>query len=423
MNALPELTRRWYAQGRWSQYLLLLACLAGMGGLLFTARALVALAPVAAVVAALLNPRLRADLPHWYRSRGAWRLLLLYLLLPLSWWYTQDWAEWRHELYRQLPLIGVPLAFTLAVPLTARQRLAVGAGFVLGNAGLGLATLARYLLDPQRAHELINVGQNVGSVTGNFHIHFGLMLALASFFGFSLAREARLARSLRYGLLLAAGLAALSLHVLAYRTGLLAFYLGLAATALLLLRRRPGWALGLLLGAGLLAGAAYFALEPMRQRVRSTLYDLEQFELRRDINDFSLSKRLAAWQTAGVLVQRQPWLGVAPADVRQAMLDQYAWRDFGLRPENRVMIHNQYLHYLVGAGVLGLGIWLAVLSGPFLQPGPRRNPYVRHFLLIFGAAALADSLLQLQIGFNLFVFLYGFLVVAAERRGAAAVTQ
>jgi O-antigen ligase len=41
---------------------------------------------------------------------------------------------------------------------------------------------------------------------------------------------------------------------------------------------------------------------------------------------------------------------------------------------------------------------------------------VRYFLLVCGAAALADSLLELQIGFNLFVFLYGFLVVANERR-------
>jgi O-antigen ligase len=39
----------------------------------------------------------------------------------------------------------VPLAFTLEVPLTARQRLAVGSLFVLGTAAVeGLATLTRY---------------------------------------------------------------------------------------------------------------------------------------------------------------------------------------------------------------------------------------------------------------------------------------
>jgi O-antigen ligase len=33
---------------------------------------------------------------------------------------------------------------------------------------------------------------------------------------------------------------------------------------------------------------------------------------------------------------------------------------------------------------------------------------------------LVDSLLELQIGFNLFVFLYSFLLVAGERRSQQA---
>ncbi|KAA9338694.1 hypothetical protein F0P96_07690 [Hymenobacter busanensis] len=424
MNPVVSLVRRWYFNGYLSQYLLLIACVAGTVSLLLTARALVALAPVAAVVAALLNPGLRAAWPLWLRSRSVQRLLLLYVLMPLTWWYTQDWPVWRHELFRQLPLIGVPLAFALAAPLSVRQRFAVGVLFVGGNALLGLATVGYYLWNTNDAHELINAGQNVGSVTGVFHIHFGLMLALASFFGFSLSQEDGIGKWGRPLLLLAAAAAAISLHVLAYRTGLLAFYAGLAATAAGLLLRRPVWALALLGLALLMPFVAYYSLESVRQRYKSTRYDVEQFYYQHDINDYSLAKRIAAWQTAGVLVQEHPVLGVAPADVRQAMMEQYAWRDYGLRPENRVMIHNQYLHYLVGAGVVGLVVWLWALLGPLWQPATRRNPYVRHFLLIFGAAALADSLLELQIGFNLFVFLYGFLVVATERRAAArGVTQ
>ncbi|GAA4377341.1 hypothetical protein GCM10023186_12250 [Hymenobacter koreensis] len=403
---------------------MLVACVAGALSLMLTARALVALAPVTAVIAALLNPGLRKALPLWLRNRGAQRLLGLYLLLPLTWWHTQDWPVWRHEVFRQLPLIGVPLAFALAVPLSRQQRFGVGALFVVGNALLGLATVGKYLLNPDEAHRLINIGQNVGSVTGVFHIHFGLMLALSSFFGFSLSQEPVAGRFGKWALLAAAGATAVSLHLLAYRTGLLAFYLGLAATTMVLLFRRPAWALGLLVAGLLLPLVAYYSFESVRQRYRSTKYDVEQFYQQRDINDFSLARRLAAWQTAGVLIQQNPVLGIAPADVRQAMMDQYSWRNYGLRPENRVMIHNQYLHYFVGGGVVGFAAWLWVLIGPLWQPATRRNPYVRHFLLIFGAAALADSLLELQIGFNLFVFLYGFLVVATERRAQArSVTQ
>lgn len=420
MNSRLSFVSDWYHLGRWSQYLLLVACLAGIVGLLTTARALVALAPVTAVVAALLNPDLRRNVPGWLHNGAVRRAAVLYLLIPLTWWYTEDWATWRHEVYRQLPLIGVPLAFALAVPLSGRQRFGLGVLFTGGVAALGLATVGRYLLDPAAAQELIRVGQNIPAVTGIFHIHFGVLLALAAFFAASLSQEPQASRAGR-GLLLGVGaVAALSLHVLAYRTGLLAFYLTLAASLGLLLFSRPRLALGLAVLAAAVVLGAYYGLPSVHTRVATTVYDVQQFYYSHDINQFSLARRLAAWQNAAVLVQEHPWLGVAPADVRQAMDEQFSWQTYGLTAANRVMIHNQYLHYLVGGGVVGLLLWLWVLITPLLQPTTRRNPYVRQFLFVFGAAALADSLLELQIGFNLFVFLYGFVVVAAERQLTSA---
>jgi O-antigen ligase len=282
---------------------------------------------------------------------------------------------------------------------------------------IGLATLGQYFLDPAAANKAFGLGQSLPSVTGIFHIHFGLMLALAGFFALLLRREAYASPLLRVGLLMAAGLCVLTLHLLAYRTGLLVFYVMLLVRGLhLLLKRRLMLGLGVLL---LLVGAppvAYYVLEPVRQRANATLWDVQQIQLGHDINEYSLSRRMAAWQTALTIAKAHPWLGVGPADAYQAMMDQYSWKDFGLRPENRVMVHNQYLHQLLGGGVVGLGLWLLVLFGPFMQPSLRRNPYVYHFLLMEATAMLVDSLLELQIGFNLFVFLYGFIIVATERR-------
>nr|WP_262907908.1 O-antigen ligase family protein [Hymenobacter sp. 15J16-1T3B] len=241
------------------------------------------------------------------------------------------------------------------------------------------------------------------------------MLALSAFWAVSLSREARAGRLSRWLLLGAAAAATLSLHVLVYRTGLLAFYAALFVSGLLLLFRRPVLALALLAVGIALATTAYVSLPSVQKRIGATLYDINEYNAGRDINQLSISRRLAALHNAQVLVAEHPWLGVAPADVRQAMDEQFSWQTYGLTQENRVMIHNQYVHYLVGAGVAGLLLWLWVLITPLVQPGLRQNPYVRAYLLIFAAAALADSLLEMQIGFNLFVFLYGFLVVAADR--------
>lgn len=412
---------RYYFSGRLSQHLLWLACLGGVVGLL-AARALVALSPVAGVLAALANPALaeparRGPLmrQYWGNSSARWAAVMPAFLL-LSGLYTSEWAVWRHELFRYLPWLGVPLAFALAVPLTGRQRVAVGAAFVLGTAAAGLATLGQYLANPEAANNTILYGGNISPITGIFHITFGVMLTLACFGGMLLRQAPPVGRVLRAVLLLAAAAAALTLHVLAYRTGLLVFYVALLVTVLRLLFRRRA-VVGLALLALLAVGPwlAYQALPSIRQQVGASLWDVHQFQEGHDINQHSLSQRLAAIETAWVVIGQHWLLGVGPADTKAAMLQQYEWHSYGLLPANRVEVHNQYLQALLAGGVVGLALWLGVLVGPLRQRGLRHDAYVGYFLLIQATAMLVDAVLELQTGLNLFVFGYGFLLVSRER--------
>ena len=406
---------QYHLSGRLSQHLLWLACLAGVVGLL-AARALVALAPVVGVLAVLANPNLRHGFPRYFRNGAAMCAAAMFAFLLFSGLYTSEWATWRHALFRYLPWIGVPLAFALAVPLTARQRLAVGCLFVLGTAAIGAATLGKYLMDPAAANEAISFGQNVQAVTRIFHITFGVMLALAFFWGLLLRRSLLAGPFLRGALLAAAAVAALALHVLAYRTGLLVFYTGLLAfTIWLLLRQRIVLGLGLLVLLGLGPWLAYQTLESVRKRVDSTVWDVGQFTHQHDINDYSLARRLAAVQTAEAVIGQHWLLGVGPADTQAAMKAQYAWKDYGLRPANRVEVHNQYLEALMGGGLLGFGLLLLLLLWPFTQFQARRNPYLCFFLFIQATAMMVDAVLSLQIGLNLFIFGYGFLAVAPKK--------
>ncbi|MET4076606.1 O-antigen ligase family protein [Hymenobacter sp. UYCo722] len=405
----------YYTSGRLSQHLLWLAAVAGVVGLL-AARSLVALAPVVGTVAALANPHLRRDLPRYYRNGAALRAAALVVFLLLSGLYTSQWAVWRHEVFRSLPWLAVPLAFTLAVPLSRWQRLTVGSLFVLGTAAVGLATLGRYLLHPAAANAAIRIGHNLQAVTRIFHVPFGVMLALAFFWGLLLRRTTLAGPLLRTALLAAAAAAALTLHVLAYRTGLLVLYAGLLAYAGWLLSRRHALlGLGLLLLLGLAPWLAYQSLESVRQRVQGTVWDVQKYTLGQDMNNYSLAQRLAATETAGAIIGQHWLLGVAPADTHTAMQAQYQWHDFGLRPANWVDVHNQYLEALLGGGVVGLGLWLAVLFGPLLHPATRRNPAVLFFIVVQATVMLTADMLSLQIGLNLFIFGYGFLIVAKER--------
>ena len=404
-----------YYSGRLSQYLLWLAALAGVVGLL-AARSLVAIAPIVGVVAVLANPNLRRDFPLYFRNGAALRAAALVVFLLITGLYTSEWAVWRHELYRSLTWLAVPLAFTLAVPLTRWQRLTVGSFFVLGTAAVGLATLGQYLLDPARANEAIRIGQNMQAITRIFHIPFGVMLAQAFFWGLLLRRDALAGPVLRWVLLAAAGAAAITLHVLAYRTGLLVLYVGLLAYAAWLLARRHR-AIGLGLVLLVVAGPwlAYQSLYSVRQRWGTTLWDVEQYTQRHDINNYSLARRLAAIETASAIIKQHWLVGVAPADTHAALMDQYQWRDLGLKAANRVEVHNQYLEALLGGGVIGLALLLALLFWPLTQPVMRRNLAVYLFIVVQATAMLVVDSFSLQIGLNLFVFGYGCLIVARER--------
>ncbi|WP_426058855.1 O-antigen ligase family protein [Hymenobacter sp. B1770] len=406
----------YYFSGRLSQHLLWLACLAGVAGLL-ASRALVALAPLVGVAAVLANPHLRHEIPAYFRNGAAMRAAALVVFLLLSGFYTSEWATWRHELFRSLPWLGVPLAFTLAVPLTAGQRLTVGLFYVLSTTAVCLATLIQYLLDPSTANEAISIGQNMQSITGVFHVYFGVMLALSCFWGLLLRSHPLVRPWLRAVLMGAAVLVALTLHVLAYRTGLLVLYVGLLAyVGQLFAKKRLSLGLGLLLLLGAGPWLAYHTLESVRQRTLSTVWDVEQYLLGHDINDYSLARRLAAAETAVVIIKQHWLLGVGPADAQAVMREQYAWKDFGLRPANQADVHNQYLNAMLGGGVLGLGLWLAVLFGPLVPRHSRQNPYIGFFILIQATVMMVADMLSLQIGLNLFVFCYGFLVVAEEAR-------
>lgn len=409
----------YYSSGRFSQHLLWLASLAGIVGLL-ASRALVALSPVAGVLAVLLNPHLRRDIGLYFRNGAALRAAALVVFLLLTGLYTSEWAVWRHELFRSLTWLGVPLAFTAAVPLSGRQRWVVGAFFVLSTAAVGLATLGKYWLDPAGGNQAIHIGQNVQAVTGVFHIFFGVMLALAAFWGGALALRKNGSSGWRWALGTAAAVATIALHVLAYRTGLLVFYGGLLVCAAgLLLRQNLAWGLGLLLLLGLGPWLAYSQLESVRLRVHATRHDMQQFEeldKGRDLNNFSLARRITAAQTALVVIKAHWLLGVGPADTHAAMRAQYGWRDYGLKRDNQADVHSQYLETLLGGGVVGLALWLAIVFWPLTQAWARRDAYLCLFILLQALTMLITDVLSLQIGLNLFVFGYGFLVVAGERR-------
>ncbi len=391
---------------------------------LFSARrAAISLAPALLLLAALLNHHRAAHWRAYWRNPVALVLVALYGALLLSGLITTDLAEWRHQLFRQLLLLVVPLAVALAPPLSERALGRLAAWWLGCGAAVAVGTLAYFFRHRAVIEESISRSKTLAAITGVGHIYFGVMLALCTLYGGELALTPSLTRRRRW---LAAGAAAIccfTMHVLAYRTGLMALYgaLAVAVVRTLVVQRRVVVGLALLAG---LVGApvvAYYALPSVKARVEQTDSDLYRFRHQQDINEYSLSQRLAAWATAGTLVREHWGVGVGPADVKGAMETEYARRDFGLRPENRILPHNQYLQYLLGGGIGTLALLLTLLVLPLVKGPTRSDPFVRHFLVASGFALIFDSMLEVQYGLHPFILHYAVLVVGPWQRRALAV--
>ncbi len=387
---------------------------------LFTARrALISLAPVVVLLAAGLNQHRAAAWRAYWRNPVALVPAALYGWLLLSGFITEDLAEWRHQLFRQLLLLVVPLALALAPPLPARLLGRVAGWWLAMGTAVAVATLTYFFQHRAAVEESISRSKTLTPVTGVGHIYFGVMLALCTLYGLEMACSGRLgsgrsARRWRWAAGGAAVICAATMHLLAYRTGLVALYGALAVTVVRTLIGRRQVLLGTLMVAGLvgLPVAAYYGLPSVRARVAQTRHDLLRFRSGADINEYSLSQRLAAWATAGTLVREHWGVGVGQADVKHAMAAQYARRSFGLRPENQILPHNQYLQYLLGGGVGTLALLLVLLLLPTVAGPTHADPFVRHFVTASAFALFFDSMLEVQYGLNPFILHYAVLVVA-----------
>lgn len=386
---------------------------------LFFSRSLLGVVPALMLVVALADGRIKSKLLRLRHNRSALCLLALYGWLAVSFLYTEDRANWLTQMHRSSPLVLLPLSVGLGPPWSEKQVHAWLLLFVLLTTGTAVGTVFHYLTDIEAQNQRITYSQNTEPINGMFHLHFGVLATLAIFLGGSIWQSGirLLPKIEKYAVPASIFFLTLTIHLLAYRTALLAFYL----TSAVLLIRFIAYRKRYLLGMGLVAllvgtpGAAYFLLKSWQLRVDNTRYDVNRYFTQQDINEYSVAQRLAAWETALAVVGRSGGLGVGPADIELEMQRQYARRSFGLKVENRIMIHNQYLHALVGCGWGGLWLLLYTLLSPLGRLAGAKDFRATAFIITMGAALVVDSFLELQHGLNAFVFFYTLLIIRKEQ--------
>lgn len=355
---------------------------------------------------------------------------VLWLFGLFSGFYSSDSQEWSRIVTRQLALVLLPLAVLSGARFTGDERRRINLSWISLSALFACISLFRYLLhkeavDAALLHsgavpvwdgvswpwELHYLTLSKFVESGVNHIYFSLIQAAAILCCFEFYKREKRTVWLVLGLV-----HLISIHWFLARTGLLALYGALAVMLVyyLLHSRKKGLAIGLLVAGLSMPVLSYVLLEPVRNKVKNSMEDIEAVQGQRNINHRSLAMRLEAWKTAWSVIKKHP-MGVGAGDAQASMQNAYEERNSPLWKENRIPPHNQYLETALAVGLPAAILLVLMLIFNLVASWKEGSLLGIGISVALFVSLFFESLLQTQLGICLFPFLLLFVAGSQAR--------
>ncbi len=344
----------------------------------------------------------------WLRQRW-WLLGMLWIgIYALSWFWSDDKAFWSERVQTKLPFLLLPLAFGL-LPAFSRKQLqwyTIGLCLILLS---GIAYSLGFLItDPETYIEGYTRSHVLPTPAKRDHIRFSMVIALSAVWCVYIIPEIRH----RYaGILVKLSILvfAVYLHILAAKTGLIAFYiLAFTWAAYQAIRRNriAGILALVLITAGGLLAIRY--IPTLSHRVGYSIYSYQQYMQGNVSGDLSDIGRMVSYKLAVHLIGQHPLTGVGAGDILSEMSSAYDHRYPHIPQAQRLVPHNQFLTIGVATGLISLVLFLWWLCAPLSRIRKNRNGvfFFTSWLMLF-FFLMTDASLEVQFG--VFVFLYFLL--------------
>lgn len=347
----------------------------------------------------------------WRNKAGSLQSVLFFLPLA-SVLYTEHYSIWLEDIVIKLPLLALPLAYSILPDFSEKQFFAILAAFIITLSIISVLTLVHYYQDYALITESIKYNKHISITRKTSHIHFGLMLAFSIFAGIAHLRSRRqfFHRAERWILGLCVLINLLSLHILTSRSGIVAFYGALVVLTLILIVRKRYFQFGAIVLAFVVFAPviSYYTIPSFQTRVNVTRYDIEQsINPQEHLYLYSLGMRMLAWRTSWRVFLQHPLLGTAPADLETELLRQYQRDGVSLNLSTPMhMPHNQYMEHLAGLGVVGIFAMIFVLLQPVIFKEGENSIVFLSFLVMFMLIMLVESLLERQITIAFYSIFY-----------------
>ncbi|HHG84900.1 MAG TPA: O-antigen ligase family protein [Bacteroidetes bacterium] len=404
----------------WARRLTFLGLMLCMAGLV-TSPALLSIGTITMILPAFAALPLREQLRRffWNKPFLLISLILIVQILSALWTREEQVGAWLEQVKVKLPLLFGLYSVAVMGPFSRKEiRLALIV-LLLSVVFIGAGTLVDYILHKEEIDHRIQISKEVQVWLGINHIYFSIISGFSVIAGVWLAQfrqplRWKFERPVIIGLSL---FVFVLMHVLTTRTGLVGLYLtgGLIGFVYVLYQKK--YLIGLLafLFVGSLPVVGYHSVPSFQHRIDNTWMDVSRYFSGKDPNYLSIGTRLESWKTAVNIFRKQPLLGVAMADIKADMTDQYVADKTLLCPENFILPHNQFLRYLAGFGLLGT---LPFLIGWFWLPLWKKVPkdwIFWAFWLTFSLAMMGESTLERQVGIMFMVTCLSLTLSAGVR--------
>ncbi len=393
----------------WTERLGLFGFLLCMAGLPLSP-AMLSIGTVAMIIPAFFSYPLKEQFRRFYQDKEAFLLSLIFIVQLLSFFWTTDTGKFVEHLRIKAPLFFGLFSLAVLGPFD-RKWLKIGLMlFVVTVLVTGTFSAVDYLLHREQYDLEIKVSKPLPIFFEINHIYFSLLLAFSIFISFWFYRQKPFLfhKYERYLWLFIAVVNTAYIHIIAARTGLIAFYVALFIMGTFYFFRQKKYLLGVLILVGCVCTPffGYEYIPSLKQRVENTQMDINSYFSGEDPNHLSLGMRFESWKAAWGLFKTQPVTGVSMADLPQEMAKQYV-RDGSLLCENNFLLpHNEFIQIGVGLGLLGLITFSLGWFYPLFGTSREQGWLFWSFWLIVSFGMLGESVVERQIGLMFVVMMW-----------------
>jgi O-antigen ligase len=373
------------------------------------ARALPSIAIIILVISSLLQIFNLKNRINTGRLQNFLPFIIIFLIFLLSTIITDEgnWQYATDQLILKLQYPAFALAFILLPPFSERAYQNFFFFFFILVLGTSFFTLY-YFLVSDKGNLIEDYSKARILLTVIDHVRYSLFVCLAIFLGiYLLVKKYKGKNTLLYWLIFMGTIfLALFLHVLAVRSGLVAFYAIFILLAVYFLSGKHYKASIFIVAMIIFSVIFSFKyIDTLKMRYQYTLYDLQMSEnLNASGNDYSISRRIIANKVAYDIFREHPILGVGEGNILSYIYKQYALKYPYIRTENILDPHNQFLRQLACTGIIGFIIFIVCFYYPLFYKKNYRHIPLLVIYIIASISFLVEDTLDIQLGLSFCLF-------------------